>query len=174
MNANIEPDRTPERLMKEWMEEEARRLVRKKKPPWNLPECRGLKGSGARRALTAICWQNTAICRHQMQRVHGKWSAARSVNSIMTAAYWLIGHRVMEFEQSGKKRAEYGTALIERLTADMSKRFGVAQSNIEIASRSDSLMPGISLLPMFRGAFCGSSNGFARGISAITRSMGSR
>jgi len=51
-------------------------------------------------------------------------SAARSVNSIMTAAYWLIGRRVVEFEQSGKKRAEYGTALIERLAVDMSKRFG--------------------------------------------------
>ncbi len=51
-------------------------------------------------------------------------SAARSVNSIMTAAYWLIGRRIVEFEQSGKKRAEYGTALIERLAVDMSKRFG--------------------------------------------------
>jgi len=50
--------------------------------------------------------------------------AARSVNSIMTAAYWLIGRRVVEFEQSGKKRAEYGTALIERLAVDLTRRFG--------------------------------------------------
>ncbi len=51
-------------------------------------------------------------------------SAARSVNSIMTAAYWLIGRRVVEFEQSGKKRAEYGTALIKRLSKDLTARFG--------------------------------------------------
>ena len=51
-------------------------------------------------------------------------SAVRSVNTVMTAAYWLIGHRIVEFEQAGKKRAEYGTALIERLAADLSQRFG--------------------------------------------------
>lgn len=51
-------------------------------------------------------------------------SAARSVNSVMTAAYWLIGRRIVEFEQAGEKRAEYGTALIERLAADLTQRFG--------------------------------------------------
>ena len=51
-------------------------------------------------------------------------SAARSVNAVMTAAYWMIGRRIVEFEQSGEKRAEYGTALIERLAVDMAERFG--------------------------------------------------
>ena len=51
-------------------------------------------------------------------------STARSVNSAMTAAYWLIGHRIVEFEQSGEERAEYGTALIERLAEDLTRRFG--------------------------------------------------
>ena len=51
-------------------------------------------------------------------------SAARSVNAVMTAAYWLIGNRIVESEQSGEKRAEYGTALIERLAADLTQRFG--------------------------------------------------
>ncbi|MBU2055994.1 MAG: hypothetical protein KJ936_06670 [Proteobacteria bacterium] len=51
-------------------------------------------------------------------------STARSVSCVMTAAYWLIGKRIVEFEQSGEKRAEYGTALIERLAADLTKRFG--------------------------------------------------
>ena len=41
-------------------------------------------------------------------------SAARSVNAAMTAAYRLIGCRIVEFEQSGAERAEYGTALLER------------------------------------------------------------
>ena len=51
-------------------------------------------------------------------------SAARSVNAVMTAAYWRIGQRIVEFEQSGEKRAEYGTALLERLAADLTQRFG--------------------------------------------------
>ena len=51
-------------------------------------------------------------------------SAARSVNAAMTAAYWLIGRRIVEFEQSGEERAEYGAALIERLSEDLTGRFG--------------------------------------------------
>ena len=51
-------------------------------------------------------------------------SAARSVNAAMTAAYWLIGRRIVEFEQSGEERAEYGAALIEGLAEDLTGRFG--------------------------------------------------
>ena len=51
-------------------------------------------------------------------------SAARSVNAAMTAAYWLIGRRIVEFEQSGEDRAEYGAALIESLAEDLTGRFG--------------------------------------------------
>ena len=51
-------------------------------------------------------------------------SATRSVNAAMTAAYWLIGHRIVEFEQLGEERAEYGAALIERLAEDLTGRFG--------------------------------------------------
>ncbi len=51
-------------------------------------------------------------------------SAARSVNAAMTAAYWLIGRRIVESEQSGEERAEYGSALIERLAEDLTGQFG--------------------------------------------------
>ena len=50
--------------------------------------------------------------------------AACSVNAVMTAAYWLIGRHVVEFEQQGKKRAGYGEELLERLAADLSARYG--------------------------------------------------
>jgi hypothetical protein len=46
-------------------------------------------------------------------------ATARSVNAIMTAAYWMIGRRMVEYEQGGKTRAEYGKALLERLSADL-------------------------------------------------------
>ena len=51
-------------------------------------------------------------------------SAARSVNAAMTAAYWLIGRHIVEFEQEGKKRADYGEEIIERLATDLSARYG--------------------------------------------------
>ncbi len=50
--------------------------------------------------------------------------ATRSVNAVMTAAYWAVGRRIVAFEQAGRERAAYGEALIERLSADLSARFG--------------------------------------------------
>ena len=51
-------------------------------------------------------------------------TAARSVNSILTATYWEIGRRIVEFEQGGKERAEYGEALLRRLAGDLTTRHG--------------------------------------------------
>lgn len=51
-------------------------------------------------------------------------AAARSVNALMTASYWEIGRRIVEFEQGGQERAEYGEALLLRLASDLSARFG--------------------------------------------------
>jgi predicted nuclease of restriction endonuclease-like (RecB) superfamily len=44
---------------------------------------------------------------------------ARTVNTEMTQAYWLIGQAIVEQEQKGKKRAGYGEHLIEGLSARM-------------------------------------------------------
>jgi len=51
-------------------------------------------------------------------------AAARSVNALMTASYWEIGRRIVEAEQNGKRRAGYGEQLMERLSADLTARFG--------------------------------------------------
>jgi predicted nuclease of restriction endonuclease-like (RecB) superfamily len=51
-------------------------------------------------------------------------AAARSVNAIMTATYWEVGRRIVEQEQHGQKRAAYGERLMERLSHDLTKRFG--------------------------------------------------
>ena len=66
-----------------------------------------------------------------------KRSAARSVNAVMTAAYWMIGQRIVEFEQSGEKRAEYGTALIERLSTDLRKRFGRGFGSVNLSQMKE-------------------------------------
>ena len=51
-------------------------------------------------------------------------AAAGNVNSIMTATYWEIGRRIVQSDQAGEKRAEYGDALIQRLAKDLSTSFG--------------------------------------------------
>jgi len=51
-------------------------------------------------------------------------AAARSVNAVMTATYWEIGRRIVEHEQSGKTRAEYGDVLLKKLGADLSSVHG--------------------------------------------------
>ncbi len=40
-------------------------------------------------------------------------ASARTVNAIITSTYWEIGRRIVEFEQSGEKRAEYGKELLK-------------------------------------------------------------
>src|SRR5450759_1982868 len=51
-------------------------------------------------------------------------ASARAVNVFMTASYWLIGRRIIEWEQAGKELAAYGETLINRLSADLTKKFG--------------------------------------------------
>jgi hypothetical protein len=43
----------------------------------------------------------------------------RAVNAVMTATYWEIGRRIVEFEQGGADRAKYGEGLLKRLAADL-------------------------------------------------------
>lgn len=56
--------------------------------------------------------------------------ALYAVNTEMVQAYWLIGKEIVEEEQKGKKRAEYGKALINdlstRLTVEFGKGFTIA------------------------------------------------
>jgi hypothetical protein len=60
-------------------------------------------------------------------------ASARTVNAFMTATYWEVGRRIVKFEQGGEKRAEYGAKLIERLSGDLTRRFGrgFGQRNVE-------------------------------------------
>ncbi len=51
-------------------------------------------------------------------------ASARAVNAVMTATYWQIGRRIVEYEQGGEDRAEYGERLIERLSQDLTSQFG--------------------------------------------------
>jgi hypothetical protein len=51
-------------------------------------------------------------------------NSVRAVNSIMTATYWEIGRRIVEFEQGGDPKAAYGTDVLKRLGKDLTQKFG--------------------------------------------------
>jgi predicted nuclease of restriction endonuclease-like (RecB) superfamily len=51
-------------------------------------------------------------------------SVARAANSILAPTYWEVGRRIVEFEQGGKARAEYGDELLKRLSQDLRGRHG--------------------------------------------------
>jgi predicted nuclease of restriction endonuclease-like (RecB) superfamily len=52
----------------------------------------------------------------------------QSINSTMTLTYYKIGKRIVEEEQGGEKRAEYGKALLKNLSEQLSKEFGKGYS----------------------------------------------
>jgi len=51
-------------------------------------------------------------------------SAYRAINLAMVQAYWRIGYLIVEHEQEGKERAEYGKALLKELSGRLSSEFG--------------------------------------------------
>ena len=54
----------------------------------------------------------------------GRAVAYASVNAAMIDTYWKIGRRIVEEEQHGSRRAEYGTGLLNELSAALTAEFG--------------------------------------------------
>lgn len=50
--------------------------------------------------------------------------AYTTVNFIMVEAYWNVGRRIVEEEQRGKQKADYGEYLIQNLSKQLAKEFG--------------------------------------------------
>ena len=55
---------------------------------------------------------------------NARQKAYTAVNSAMVEAYWKIGRRIVEEEQSGKERAEYGKEIIKNLSKELTEEFG--------------------------------------------------
>ena len=51
-------------------------------------------------------------------------NVARSVNTNMVLAYWLIGREIVQELQGGDERAEYGKQVVENLSSRLTGRFG--------------------------------------------------
>ena len=54
----------------------------------------------------------------------GRKSAYGAINSAMVRTYWNVGRRIVEEEQNGTNRAEYGKHLLEVLSLELSKIYG--------------------------------------------------
>lgn len=56
----------------------------------------------------------------------------QAVNSNIVKTYWQIGNYIVEYEQKGNERAEYGSDLLNRLSKDLTLRYGsgFSRSNV--------------------------------------------
>jgi len=54
------------------------------------------------------------------------------INQILVKTYWNIGKQIIEYEQKGKEKAEYGSKLLDNLSKDLRLRYGkgFSRSNI--------------------------------------------
>ena len=64
----------------------------------------------------------------------GRDTALQAVNSTLVDTYWRVGQWVVEFEQGGKERAEYGKGLIKQLSVDLRLRHGKGFSRANLIS----------------------------------------
>ena len=67
------------------------------------------------------------------QRLHSaRQQAAQTVNTLLVQTYWHIGQHIVEFEQGGNEKADYGSGLLDRLSKDLTAQHGkgFSRSNV--------------------------------------------
>ncbi|MGO9307676.1 MAG: PDDEXK nuclease domain-containing protein [Spirochaetia bacterium] len=67
---------------------------------------------------------DTVYLRIHQILVQARSQLARTVNIEMVRAYWLIGREIVEEEQQGRSRANYGEELIDHLSEKLRSEFG--------------------------------------------------
>ena len=77
--------------------------------------------------------------RQILRQARGK--AHTAVNFAMTEAYWHIGKRIVQEEQKGEIRAEYGKQLIKELSKQLSAEFGKGFSTRRFRQISSRVWP---------------------------------
>lgn len=56
--------------------------------------------------------------------VQARQKSYQAVNSNMVEAYWLMGRRIVEEEQQGNDKANYGDELLKKLSQALTKDLG--------------------------------------------------
>ena len=54
----------------------------------------------------------------------GRKKAASRINEAIVETYWIIGKYIVDFEQAGNEKAEYGSETLKRLSKDLTLRYG--------------------------------------------------
>jgi len=54
----------------------------------------------------------------------GRRQAGRAINTLLVQTYWHIGRHIVEFEQGGSEKSEYGSELLDRLSKDLTLEYG--------------------------------------------------
>lgn len=73
----------------------------------------------------------------------GRNSIAAAVNNAIVQSYWEIGQYIVEYEQKGHAKAEYGSDVLNRLSRDMTDRYGkgFSRSNVFYMRKIYSVYP---------------------------------
>ena len=79
--------------------------------------------------MTQLSLSSQTEYKHLVQDIgvildEGRKQAYKTVNNILVKTYRKIGERIVEFEQKGNDKAEYGTELLDKLAADLKTQFG--------------------------------------------------
>lgn len=69
-------------------------------------------------------------------------STVKAINRMQTMRNWLIGYYIVEFEQHGKDRAEYGTQLLKKLEEKVNRK-GVTRNTFQSARNFYRMYPQI-------------------------------
>lgn len=54
----------------------------------------------------------------------GRKRAFLAVNDVLIETYWTIGKEIVEYEQEGKEKAEYGSASLDNISKDLKVKYG--------------------------------------------------
>jgi predicted nuclease of restriction endonuclease-like (RecB) superfamily len=94
-----------------------------------LPQNYGLIMSENRKNIPEIS-KNEQLFLDDIKTIiqQGRSRAYRAVNTAMLETYWNLGKRIVQQEQQGKERADYGTYLISNLSEILTEEFGKGYS----------------------------------------------
>ena len=95
--------------------------------------------------MKKITKNNYQILKEQIKTIlsEGRKKALSSVNSILVQTYWNVGKYIVEFEQDGNQKAEYGKELLTKLSKDLTLEYGkgFSRSNLTYMRKFYSYFP---------------------------------
>ena len=77
-----------------------------------------------RTTITTFAIANDVISQIKSIVAQSRQQAYNAVNQTMVSTYWQIGKRIVEEEQQGKERADYGKQLLKQLSIALTEEFG--------------------------------------------------